>query len=64
MLGIEVISKEIESPFGMDANDLPTRQLAITIGENISEIMSAVMHKDYSLETLAMKEVYILHTLS
>tara|TARA_B110000091_G_C13347302_1_gene282811 strand:- start:32 stop:409 length:378 start_codon:yes stop_codon:yes gene_type:complete len=37
---IELIAEEIEDPFGMDANDLPTDSLAVTISENVKEILS------------------------
>lgn len=39
MLGVEIISEEIENPFGLDANDLPTGQLSDTIRENVYEIL-------------------------
>jgi putative membrane protein len=39
LIGIEYISVEIEEPFGMDCNDLPTNALAIKIGKNVHEIL-------------------------
>ena len=36
---IELIAEEIEDPFGTDANDLPTDDLALTIKGNIKEIL-------------------------
>lgn len=39
MLGVEVISEEIENPFGLDANDLPTGQMSDGIRENVYEIL-------------------------
>ena len=36
---IELIAEEIEDPFGMDANDLPTDTLAETIQRNVKEIL-------------------------
>lgn len=36
---LELISEEIEDPFGTDPNDLPTDELAAKIKKNISEIM-------------------------
>lgn len=36
---IELIAEEIEDPFGLDDNDLPTDQISITIRENLDEIM-------------------------
>jgi putative membrane protein len=39
MIGIEIISEEIENPFGTDANDLPTSHLCTVIGKNVHEIL-------------------------
>ena len=39
MLGIEVISEEIENPFGLEANNLPTGSISDTIRENVYEIL-------------------------
>jgi len=36
---IELIAEEIEDPFGLDDNDLPTDQISMTIRENLDEIM-------------------------
>jgi len=35
---LELIAEEIEEPFGLDANDLPTDTLTKTIGQNIDDI--------------------------
>ncbi len=40
MFGIEVVSEEVENPFGLDANDLPTGTLSETIRENLNEILN------------------------
>ena len=39
MLGIEVISEEIENPFGTDANDLPTGSISDGIRDSVHEIL-------------------------
>ena len=39
MLGIELMAEEIEDPFGLDCNDLPTGDIAITIKKNVFEIL-------------------------
>lgn len=39
LIGIEYISVEIEEPFGMDCNDLPTHNLAVKIQKNVHEIL-------------------------
>lgn len=61
MLGIEVISEEIEQPFGTDANDLPTGQLAVTIRENVYEILEVEMEEGHKVATYVRKEAEILH---
>lgn len=38
LLSVELISEEIEDPFGKDVNDLPTDELAGKIKENVREI--------------------------
>ena len=39
LLGIELMGEEIEDPFGLDCNDLPTGSIAHTIRNNIFEIL-------------------------
>lgn len=39
LIGLEYISVEIEEPFGLDCNDLPTLQLANKIEGNVHEIL-------------------------
>jgi putative membrane protein len=36
---LELISEEIEDPFGTDSNDLPTDEIAEKIKENTKEIL-------------------------
>ncbi len=36
---LELISEEIEDPFGVDSNDLPTDEISVRIKENIREIL-------------------------
>jgi putative membrane protein len=36
---LELISEEIEDPFGTDSNDLPTDEISVRIKENIREIL-------------------------
>jgi putative membrane protein len=36
---IELLAEEIEDPFGLDPNDLPTDQISETIKENVAEIL-------------------------
>jgi putative membrane protein len=36
---LELISEEIEDPFGTDSNDLPTDEISVKIKENVREIL-------------------------
>jgi len=38
-LGVEMLGAEIEEPFGLDCNDLPTHTIANTIRDNVFEIL-------------------------
>lgn len=38
-IGVEMMGSEIEDPFGLDCNDLPTGTIAHTIKENVFEIL-------------------------
>ncbi len=39
-LGLELMAEEIEGPFGLDCNDLPTGVIASTIRENVFELLA------------------------
>ncbi len=39
LLGIELMGEEIEDPFGLDCNDLPTGEIAHTIKRNVFELL-------------------------
>ncbi len=39
LLGVELLGEEIEDPFGLDCNDLPTGDIAHTIKLNVFEIL-------------------------
>ena len=39
LMSVELISEEIEDPFGKDVNDLPLDELCLKIKKNVSEIM-------------------------
>jgi len=39
LLTIELIAEEIEDPFGVDDNDLPTDELSVSIGNDVEEIL-------------------------
>lgn len=40
LVSVELISEEIEDPFGEDVNDLPLNELCVKIKRNVSEILS------------------------
>lgn len=40
LMSLELIAEEIEEPFGTDANDLPTNEIAETISKNIKTIIA------------------------
>jgi len=61
MLGIEVISEEIQNPFGEDANDLPTGLLADTISDNVYEILNVDRKEGYKVHSYIRKEPEIFH---
>ncbi len=54
LLGVELLAEEIEDPFGLDCNDLPTRDIAHTISKNVFEILEAKSSKGLGEE----KELY------
>ena len=58
MFGVEIISEEIEHPFGTDANDLPTGLMADTIRENVYEILKVKL--DFKLVKRKTKEADVL----
>ena len=39
LVGVELLGEEIEDPFGLDCNDLPTGDIAHTIKKNVFEIL-------------------------
>jgi putative membrane protein len=52
-IGLELMAEEIEDPFGLDCNDLPTGDIAHTIKNNVFEILEARhIHEE------APKEIY------
>ncbi len=40
-IGVELMAEEIEDPFGLDCNDLPTGTISHTIKDNVFEILEA-----------------------
>ncbi|MEM6345733.1 MAG: bestrophin family protein [Bacteroidota bacterium] len=56
LVGIEYISVEIEEPFGLDCNDLPTHNLALKIEKNVHEILAVELDRQENEQ----KEQYIV----
>lgn len=50
LLSVELIAEEIEDPFGLDSNDLPTDDISQKIRENVKEILHAHHPKAYAQE--------------
>ncbi len=46
LLGVELLGEEIEDPFGLDCNDLPTGDIAHTIKKNVFEILEDRVRSD------------------
>lgn len=40
LASLELIAEEIEDPFGDDANDIPTNTIAVTIKENVEQLIT------------------------
>ena len=58
MFGVEIISEEIENPFGTDANDLPTSHMADIIRENVYEILK--VKEDFTLSKKKRQEAEVV----
>jgi len=58
MFGVEIISEEIEHPFGTDANDLPTGLMTDVIRENVYEILKVKL--DFKLVKRKRSEADVL----
>ena len=39
LASLELIAEEIEDPFGKDANDLPTDEIAKTIRQSVEDLL-------------------------
>jgi putative membrane protein len=55
MLGVELMAEEIEDPFGLDCNDLPTGDIALTIKKNVFEILEQQVIKEPAAQELYTK---------
>ncbi len=48
LLSVELIAEEIEDPFGLDPNDLPTDDISKNIRDNVKEILHSYYPRAYS----------------
>lgn len=58
LIGIELMGQEIEDPFGLDCNDLPTGDIAHTIRNNIFEILEDRSSLDRQRELELYEKVF------
>lgn len=58
LLGVELLGEEIEDPFGLDCNDLPTGDIAHTIKTNVFEILEVRSGKDRGIEREMYEKVF------
>jgi len=49
-MGVQMMAEEIEDPFGLDCNDLPTGTIAHNIKNNVFEILENKTHKGIEVE--------------
>ncbi|WP_210487542.1 bestrophin family protein [Rufibacter aurantiacus] len=56
-LGVQLMAEEIEDPFGLDCNDLPTGDIAHTIKKNVFEILE-VRHVENEPEKNLYQKVF------
>jgi putative membrane protein len=58
LLGVELLGEEIEDPFGLDCNDLPTGDIAHTIKTNVFELLEVRSGKDRQVERELYEKVF------
>lgn len=58
MAGVELIGEEIEDPFGLNCNDLPTGSIAETIRSNVYEILCLDSEVDQPQEEKQYERVF------
>ncbi|MGB0176169.1 MAG: bestrophin family ion channel, partial [Owenweeksia sp.] len=57
-IGVELMAEEIEDPFGLDCNDLPTGDIAHTIKNNVFEILDERSGLDHKIEREEYAKVF------
>jgi putative membrane protein len=57
-IGVEMMGEEIEDPFGLDCNDLPTGDIAQTISRNVFEILANQLPAGPAAEPMLYDKVF------
>lgn len=57
-IGVELMAEEIEDPFGLDCNDLPTATIAHTIKSNVFEILEHKHLNKEKIETELYQKIF------
>jgi putative membrane protein len=57
-IGLELMAEEIEEPFGLDCNDLPTGQIAHNIKNNVFEILENKSSVDKQVKSKEYEKVF------
>lgn len=58
MAGVEFIGEEIEDPFGLDCNDLPTGTIAATIKNNVYEILCIFSEVEQNEQEIPFEKIF------
>lgn len=58
LLGVELLGEEIEDPFGLDCNDLPTGDIAHTIKTNVFELLEVRSGKGREVERELYEKIF------
>jgi len=58
MAGMELIGEEIEDPFGLDCNDLPTGTIANTIKNNVYEILCIYSEVEKTDQEIPFEKIF------
>ncbi|HAS38828.1 MAG TPA: hypothetical protein DCS93_00045 [Microscillaceae bacterium] len=61
LIGVEIISEEIEDPFGNEANDLPLTHLSNIIKKNVYDALEVTYEKEISPVKLEDKLIKVLN---
>ena len=60
LLGVEIISEEIEDPFGKDPNDLPLTHLSNLMRKNVYNLLMVPSHLPEVVEPIAGSKHFVI----